>query len=104
MRKATSLAQPDDTGDVQRARTHAALVAAAVDNWDQLHARVLAAHIDCAGALWAIELVAGDRGDVDVHFVDVDGNLADCLHRVGVEDHAALATELADFGDWLQHA
>ena len=38
---------------------------------------------------------------IDVH---VDRNLADRLHRVGVEDHVALVTELADFGDRLDDA
>ena len=41
---------------------------------------------------------------VDVLLVHVDRNFADRLGRVGVEDHAALVTELADFGDRLQHA
>jgi len=31
-------------------------------------------------------------------------DLAHGLHRVGVEEHAALVTELADFGDGLQDA
>ena len=32
------------------------------------------------------------------------GNLADRLHRIGVEDHVAFVTELADLGDRLHNA
>ena len=42
--------------------------------------------------------------DVDVHLVDVDRNLANGLHGVGVEDDAAFAAHLADFRDRLQDA
>ena len=41
---------------------------------------------------------------VDVLLDHVDRNLADGLSRVGVEDHAALVTELADFRDRLNYA
>ena len=36
--------------------------------------------------------------------VHVDRNLAHRLHRVGVEDHVALVTDLADLRDRLNHA
>ncbi len=91
-------------GTFKRAGTHAALVAAAVDDGGNLHARILAAHIERADTLRPVHLVAGDRHQVDVLLVHIDRNLADRLRRVGVEDHAALATELADLGDGLQHA
>ena len=49
-------------------------------------------------------LCAGDRHEVDVLLDHVDGDFADGLGRVGVEDYAALVTELADFGDGLDDA
>ncbi len=36
--------------------------------------------------------------------VHVDGNLTHGLRGIGMEDHAALVAELADFGHRLQHA
>jgi hypothetical protein len=48
--------------------------------------------------------VRGDREHVDVVGDHVDGNLAHSLHRVGVEEHAALMTESADFCNGLQDA
>jgi hypothetical protein len=35
---------------------------------------------------------------------DAELHLADALHRVGVEDHAALPAERADLGDGLDRA
>ena len=37
-------------------------------------------------------------------FMHVDGNLADGLHGVGVEEDALLVAELADLGDGLDDA
>ena len=51
------LAQADDARHVQRARAHAALVAAAVHLRGQLHARILAPHVERADALRAVHLV-----------------------------------------------
>ena len=53
------LAHPDHAGDVQRARAHAALVAAAVEERGQAHARLAAADVEAADALGAVELVRG---------------------------------------------
>ena len=84
---------------------HAALVAAAVN-----HAEPTARADSCGertsapSAFGPVELVSGDRGDIDVHLVHVDRNFADRLHRVGVENDAALAADLANFGDRLQDA
>jgi hypothetical protein len=97
-------AQADDAGDVERAGAHAALVAAAVNLLGKLHARVAAANIQRAHALRPVDLVAGEREQVDVVGLHVDGNLADGLHGVGVEDDALLVAELADLGDGLDDA
>ena len=48
--------------------------------------------------------MGGNRHQVDVVLVHVDWNLANRLHAVGVEEHAALATDLANFPPRLQDA
>src|ERR1035438_260151 len=98
------LAQADDSRNVQRARAHAALVTAAIDHGGKLHAGILAADIQGADALGPIKLVPGDRHDIDILLVHVDGNFADGLNGVRMENDSALAANLADFGDRLQYA
>ncbi len=104
VRDVARLAEADDARNIERSGAHAALVPAAVNLRHQLHPRILAAHIQRARAFRSIQLVPGDGRDVDVHLVDVDWNLADRLHGVGVEDDAAFAAEFANFRDRLQYA
>src|SRR3989475_9178859 len=47
----TGFAKADYAGDVERARTHAALVAAAINDGGKLHARIAAAHVEPADSL-----------------------------------------------------
>jgi hypothetical protein len=63
-----------------------------------------AADVEGADALGAVELVAGDGEEVDVHGVDVDGDLADGLGGIGVEEDLALAAHAADLGEGLNDA
>src|SRR5262249_18833576 len=100
----TRLAKADNSGNVQRAGTHAAFVAAAIDDSGDLHARVLPTNVEGADVLGGINLVRRDRHQVDVVLVDVDGDLPDRLHTVGVEENPTLATDLADLTDGLQNA
>ena len=98
------LAESDDAGHVQRPRTHAALVAAAVDDRRQQHARIAAADVERADALRAVHLVRADRRHVDLQVVDVEGHLADRLHRVGMEKDSFLFRDRANLPDRLEHA
>src|SRR5580658_9429707 len=98
-----SLAEADDTRHVQRAGTHTALVAAAVDNGGKLHARIAPANIQRADALRAINLVAADGQQVDVVFLHVHRNLAYSLHAVHGEENAVFLGDFADFGDRIDH-
>ena len=91
-------------GHVQRARAHAALVTAAVDQRREQHARIAAPHVERADALRSVHLVGGHRGQVDLQLVHVERNLADGLHGVGVEENALLLRDRADLGDRLNHA
>src|SRR6185312_8010773 len=104
LRNGAGFAKSDDARDIQSSGTHAALVAAAIHLRRQLHARGLAADVEGAGALRSIELMGGNRHDVDVVFVDVDRNLTDRLYAVGVEQDALLAANLPDFGNGLDDA
>ncbi len=96
-------AQADAKRRRQGARTEAALLAAAHDQRHQTHAR-LAAHVERADALGAVDLVAGDAHQVDVHRLDVERDLAGGLGRVGVEEGLLLAADLADLGERLDDA
>ena len=91
-------------GTFKRAGTHAALVAAAIHMGDNLHARILAPDIQRADAFRAVNLVRRDRQQIDVVLDHVDRNFADRLHRVRVEQNAALVAELADLAPRLQDA
>ena len=79
-------------------------MAAAVDLLGDLDARIAAANVECADALGAVDLVAGEREHVDVVGHHVDGDLAHGLDGVGVEDDALLVAELADLANGLDDA
>src|SRR5258705_8362956 len=91
------LAEADDTGNIQRAGTHTALVAAAIDNGGKLNAWVATANIEGTDSLRPIDLVAGDREQVDVVLLDVDWNFANSLHTIDGENNAVFLGDLADF-------
>src|SRR6266436_1711022 len=99
-----SLAETDDARHVESAGTHAALVAPAVNDGRELHARVTAANIERANALRSVNFVAADRQEVDVVFLHVDRNLADGLHAIHSEENAVFFGDFADFGDGIDHA
>src|SRR5580765_8595617 len=91
------LAEADDAGDVQRAGPHTALVAAAIDDGGKLHARVAATNVKGSDTFGSIDLVAGNRKQVDVVLLDVDRNLAHGLHTIDGKDDAVFLGDLADF-------
>ena len=97
------LAHADAERRRQGARAEAALLATAHDQRLQPHAR-LAAHVERADALRAVDLVAGDAHQVDLHRLDVERDLAGGLGRVGVEEGLLLAADLADLGERLDDA
>ena len=82
--------------DVLGAGALAALLCAAVDEVGQGNAPT---GVQCAHALGAVELVAGEAQHVDVLLLDVDVQMADGLHRVGVEEDTGLLTHSANLGD-----
>src|SRR6266850_6363923 len=80
------LAEADDAGDIERAGTHTALVAAAIDNGGKLNARVAATNVERTDTFGSIDLVAGDGEQVDIVLLDVDRDFADGLHTIDSED------------------
>ena len=65
-----------------RTRALAALLCAALDEVRQENALTGVQH---AGALWTVEFVRGERQQVDVLRLDVNGQMPRGLHGVGVE-------------------
>ena len=96
------LAHADALVSGQRARSHAALVAAAVHLGFEPHAG-FAPHVQRAHALGAVGLVGRHAQQVDRQFGHVDSDLASGLRGVDVKDNAALAAQLADRDDVLDH-
>src|SRR5208282_6045252 len=97
-------AEANDAGHVEGAGTHAALVAAAVNDGGELHTGVAAANIQRANALGAVNLVAANGQQVDVVFLYVDRNLANGLHAVRGEENAVFLGDFADLGDGIDDA
>src|SRR5580704_2876134 len=100
----TGFAQADDARHVERPGTHAALVAAAIDDGRELHARVAAANIQRANALGTVNFVAADGQQVDIVFLHVHRDFADGLHAVNGKENAVFLGDFADFGDGIDHA
>jgi len=53
---------------------------------------------------WAIQLVGGGAQEVDIQFIDIDGDVSECLNRVGVEWNSSFARDGSDFCKWLHGA
>src|SRR6266851_2070894 len=104
LRDFASLAEAHDAGNIQGAGTHAALVAAAVDDGGKLHAGIAAADVQSANALGPVNFVAAHGQQVDVVFLHIDGNLAHSLHAVHGEEDAVLLGKFADFRDRVNYA
>src|SRR5579864_784644 len=101
--KLAGFAEADDAGHVERAGTHAAFVAAAIDDGGELHARVAATNIQRANALGTVNFVAADGQQVNIVFLHVHGNFAHGLHAVHGEENAVFFGDFANFGDWVDH-
>ena len=85
-----------DAGQILGTGPLAPLLGAALNDIDQ---REAPADIQGAHALGAVELVSGQAQHVDVLLFDVDFQVADGLNGVGVEGHAGLLADGADFRD-----
>ena len=88
--------QTHNAGDVFRTGPLAPLLGAALDDVGQ---RDALAGVQHAGALGAVELVAGEGQHVDVLLLHVDVEVASGLHGVGVEQDTLFMAHGADLGD-----
>lgn len=64
----------------------------------------LPADVECSDAFWPVDLVATDRQQVNVHFINVDGHLTDTLSCVCMEKHFVFAANLSNLFDRLDSA
>src|SRR5262245_26180741 len=104
LRDFTSLAEADDSRNVQRAGAHAAFVAAAVDDGRELNTRIAAANVQSTDALRSVSFMAADGEQVDVVFLHVHRNFAYGLHFLDVKDNAIFLGDFADFRDRIDYA
>ena len=76
----------------------------ALNEGRQLDRRVSPAHVQRADALGAVDLVRRNRKQIDPERFDIDRHLSHGLHRIRVEQNAALATQPAGLRHRLEHA
>ncbi len=98
---ASGFAEGNDAWDVFGARAALTFVRATDvegPQWDAF------ADVEGADALRCVHFVARDRDQVGAEFAEVDGQFADGLHGVGVEERPAAVGENADGLDRLEDA
>ncbi len=66
--------------------------------------RSIFADVQRAHAFWPVELVCGDREEIDFEFADVDANFARGLHRIAMKINIRFESDAPDFGDGLDGA
>src|ERR1700731_2484708 len=103
LRDFTGLTKSNDTGNVQRAGTQSALMAASINHRDKPHGSVMA-HVEGTAALGTIKLVGCERSQIKLGAIDVERDFTQCLHGVRVKKHAALAAEFSNLLNGLEHA
>jgi hypothetical protein len=77
---------PDAERRRQGSRAQVALLTAAVDQRQKAHARP-PPDVERADSLRSIDLMAGNRHEIDMHCLNIERNLAEGLSRVGMEEH-----------------
>src|SRR5262249_10312434 len=91
-------------GDVERAGTHAAFVAAAIDNGGKLDAGIATPNVEGANTLGAVDLVGGNGEKVDIVLLHVHRDLAHGLNAIDGKNNAVFFGDLADFRDRIDRA
>src|SRR5204863_2623295 len=95
------LGESHDAGDIFRAGAETALVMAAIEKLAQTRST---ADIERADSLGRIQFVAGNRKQIHLERVDVDGNFSGGLHGVGMEVDVGFFSDAADFFERLDGA
>ena len=71
---------------------------------DERRELVAAAQVERTDALGPIELVSRERERIDLPFLDRDGNVADSLHGIRMEEDTVRPADGADLSDGLDSA
>mmetsp|Transcript_20823 Transcript_20823/g.28690 ORF Transcript_20823/g.28690 Transcript_20823/m.28690 type:complete len:420 (-) Transcript_20823:258-1517(-) len=100
---AAGCAEADAEGVRERARAQAPLLAAAVHERLQAHARP-PPHVERADALGPVNLVAGKGHEVDLQIINIDGHLAKHLRCISVKESLVCSAHLPNLLQGLQHA
>src|SRR5262249_2448164 len=101
-RELTSGAQSQDVRHCRSAPTPATFLRAADDKRRQLESL---ANVKRTNTLWRMQLVAGQSKQIDVQFLQVNGNLAHRLYAVNVKDCIRIpAHNLANLFNRKEHA
>jgi hypothetical protein len=87
----------------QRARAEATLLTTSIDERSETDSR-LTAQVEGTHSLGAVNFVAADAHEVDIHLVDVDVDLSDGLSCVSVQEDAFLPAKLPDLLYILAHS
>src|SRR6185437_94443 len=66
--------------------------------------RSVFAHVQRADAFGTVKLMRGEREEINLEFVDVEGNFARGLNRVGVKINVGFESDAANFRDGLDGA
>src|SRR5689334_25236612 len=72
----TRFAEAYNSSNVQSAASHAALVPPTVNHRDQHYSRAFSTHIQAADALWSVDLMRGERSEINVEFVCIEWDLS----------------------------
>ena len=99
-----SPAEPDDARHVERAGSKSVFVAAAVNLRRKRELRLRLRNEKGAGALRAVQLVARQRQQVDIHRANIDRHLAGRLGGVSVEQRTVLVRDRTNRLERLQRA
>ncbi len=99
--EAGGVAEADDAGDVLSAGAALTLMRTAEVHGAEGEA---AADEEGADAFGAVHLVGGEAEEIDAEGEDIDGDLADGLNGVGVDEGAGGMGEAGELGDGLEDA
>ena len=95
-------AEPDDIGHVLCAGPQPVLLPRAVD--ERPEPRAVPPDVERADPFRRVELMTGNRQQIDAERVHIDRHLADRLRRIGMDDRAIGLRELRNLGKRLQRA
>src|SRR5712691_6728726 len=95
----TGFAKAHNAWDIQCTRTEPSLLPTAIDQWPQPDTPgTCFTYIQSPHPLWTVNLMPGERHQVDVQVIDIAGNLAYPLHGIAMEPDIVFAGNGTDSG------